>query len=78
MAHDPNTPRNFQVQVTGRDGDRVLARVTLTETIPAGGLELDVVWDPRTGEAVSVSPYRNLGQFVTEELARVAGGSAAH
>ncbi len=78
MAHDSSTPSNFTVQVTGRAGDQVQAKVHLTETIPAGGIELDVVWDVRRGSIVSVSPWRNLGEFVTAELARKAGGSAAH
>jgi hypothetical protein len=77
-SHDPVTPHNFDVTLTGRDGHLVQARVHLRETIPVGGIELDVVWDRANGRVVSVTPWRNLGEFVTAELARVAGGHAAH
>ncbi len=76
--HDPVTPRNFDVAVDGHEGRLVRATVTLHETIPTGGLTLSVLWDPDRGEATSVTPFRNLGQFVLEELAKQAGGSAGH
>lgn len=61
---------NFEIDITGRTGGLVQAEVRLTETVPAGGITLQVVFDPNRGEVVSVSPWRNLGCFVTDELAR--------
>ena len=75
MAHDPSVPHNFEITIEGTEGDTVRAQVRLTETIPAGGLTLDVVWDTAFGRVVSVTPWRNLGVFVTEALARAAGGA---
>ena len=48
------------------------ARVRLDSTIPPGGIELDVLYDPVAGVVVEVKPWRNLGQFVTAELDRLA------
>lgn len=76
--HDPVTPHNFDVTIAGREGRLVRATVTLHETIPAGGIELSVLWDPDRGDVVEVKPWRNLGQFVIEALATKAGGSAGH
>jgi len=76
--HDPITPHNFEVAVTGHEGRLVRATVTISETIPAGGIELSVLWDPDRGAVVEVKPWRNLGQFILEALAAKAGGSVAH
>ncbi len=77
-SHDPVTPHNYTVQVQGHEGDLVRVTVHVSQTVPAGGLELDVLWDPKAGRALSVSPYRNLGEFITGAIAREAGGTAAH
>ena len=79
MDHAGGAHGNFEVAITGHDGPLVQATVTLRGTIPAGGVTLAVVYDPRSGKPVSVSPWRNLGVFVLAELARQTGGkSAAH
>jgi len=75
MAHDPTVPHNFDISIQGTEGDTVRARVTLNETIPPGGITLDVVWDKRYGRLVSVEPWRNLGIFVIDALAAKAGGA---
>ncbi len=77
-SHDPVTPHNFEVQVDGPEGQFVRATVRLHQTVPVGGIELSVLWDPVGGRVVEVRPWRNLGCFVTEALARAAGGSAGH
>ena len=71
-AHDHGSTHNFEVSITGREGGLVQATVQLGETIPAGGITLEVVYDPNRREVVSVSPWQNLGQFVTAELTRQA------
>ena len=70
-SHDQGSS-NFEVTITGRQGDLVEAEVTITETIPKGGVTLRVVFDPHRSQVVSVTPWRNLGCFVTEELSRQA------
>lgn len=77
-SHDPITPHNYSVHVEGPEGAYLRVKVSIHETVPAGGLELDVLWDPTTGQPVSVTPWRNLGQFISEAIAHEAGGSAAH
>ncbi len=77
-THDPITPHNFDIQIQGNEGDLVKQEVTVHQSVPAGGIRLQVLWDPTAGEAVSVSPYRNLGRFLTEGIAKVAGGSVGH
>ena len=71
-AHDHGSTQNFEVSITGREGGLVQATVQLQETIPTGGVTLEVVYDPNRCEVVSVSPWQNLGQFVTAELDRQA------
>jgi|GEM_PF-1897748 len=78
MAHDPTVPHNFHVTVDSNEGTRAHITVRLDETIPAGGLTLDVVWDTKTGRIVSVTPWRNLGEFVIAEIARATGSTVAH
>lgn len=75
MAHDPTVPHNFEITIDGGEGNEVHAKVHLKETIPPGGITLDVVWDKAFGRVVSVTPWRNLGVFVTDALARKAGGA---
>ena len=77
-SHDPITPRNYTVHVDGPEGALVRVRVHVSKTVPPGGLDLDVLWDPAAGEAVSVTPFRNLGEFITNAIAQQAGGSAGH
>jgi hypothetical protein len=75
--HDSVTPHNFEVKVTGRAGSQVQARVHLKNSIPVGGVTLDVVFDTESGRVVSVSPWQNLGCFVTEALAKAASTEAS-
>lgn len=77
-THDPITPHNFDIQLLGHEGDLVKLEVTVHQSVPAGGIRLQVLWDPSAGQPVSVTPYRNLGQFLTADIAKVAGGSAGH
>jgi len=78
MAHDPTVPQNFHVTVSSNEGRRAHLTVKLDETIPSGGLELDVVWDTEAGRIISVTPWRNLGVFVLQEIARQTGSKVAH
>jgi hypothetical protein len=76
--HDPVTPHNFDVAITGREGRFVRATVTLHTTIPAGGIELSVLWDPERGDVVEVKPWWNLSRFVREALAAQTVGRSGH
>ncbi len=76
--HDPVTPHNFEVQLGAHEGRLVRATVQIHKTVPSGGLRLSVLWDPDAGRVVEVKPYRNLGRFITAELARLAGGGGGH
>lgn len=78
MAQDPTIPHNFHVTVDSNDGDRAHLTVKLDETIPPGGLTLKVVWDTASGRIVSVDPWRNLGMFVLDEIARQTGSRVHH
>ena len=77
-SHDPITPHNYSVHVEGPEGDLIRVRVHVAESVPPGGIDLDVLWDPRAGAPVSVAPWRNLGQFITSAIAHEAGGAAGH
>jgi hypothetical protein len=78
MAQDQTVPHNFHVTVDSTEGRKAHLTVKLDETIPVGGLTLAVVWDKEAGRIVSVSPWRNLGQFVIGEIARQTGSKVAH
>jgi hypothetical protein len=77
-THDPITPHNYSIHVEGPEGALVRVRVRVEETVPAGGIDLDVLWDPQAGKPVSVTPWRNLGRFISEAIAHEAGGSVGH
>jgi hypothetical protein len=78
MAHDSTVPQNFHVTVDSKEGSRAHLTVKLDQTIPPGGLTLSVVWDTAAGKVVSVSPWRNLGEFVLAEIATKTGSKVAH
>ena len=76
-GHDHVTPHNFEVSIVGQEGSSVRATVWLNATIPVGGIELDVLYDPHAHRLIEVSPWRNLGQFVLAELDRQAQAALA-
>ncbi len=71
-SHDPTMPRNFEITIRSREGSRVTAVVHLQETIPAGGIRLEVVYDLDERDVVSVSPWRKVGTHVLDAIAHAA------
>jgi len=65
-------PRNFEITIRSRDGARVTAEVHLRETIPAGGIRLEVVYDLDAHAVVSVIPWRKMGRHVLDAIAHAA------
>lgn len=72
-SHDPTMPQNFEITITSREGTRVAADVHLKQTIPAGGIHLEVVYDVDSKDVVTVVPWRKMGQHVLDAI-----GHAAH
>ena len=66
-------PKNYEITVKGRDGARVTADVHLKETIPAGGIHLEVVYDLDKKDVVSVNPWRKIGRHVLDAVGSAAG-----
>ncbi len=71
-SHDPTMPQNFEVTIREREGSRVTADVHLKETIPAGGIHLEVVFDLGAHAVVSVTPWRNMGRHVIDAIEHAA------
>ena len=65
-------PKNYEITVKDRDGSHVTADVHLKETIPAGGIHLEVVYDLEKKDVVSVTPWRKIGRHVLEAVAAAA------
>lgn len=80
-GHDHAAPAGpaFEVQIERWEGHVVHAVVDLHQTVPAGGLSLNVVYEPRNRRIVEVRPWRNLGTFVLDALDAACGlGGGAH
>jgi predicted RNA binding protein YcfA (HicA-like mRNA interferase family) len=71
-SHDHSFPANFEITIRERDGDRVTADVHLKETIPPGGIMLEVVYDLAAGDVVSVRPWRKIGLHVLDAIVHAA------
>ena len=71
-SHDETMPKNFEITIRSHEGSRVSADVHLTQTIPPGGVHLEVVYDLEKHDVVSVRPWRKMGQHVLEAIARAA------